>query len=119
MKLCGDFLLMYFIQISKTGDAEQDACQWDARDTVQYMMKAISAKEKDAGNRLDESAGIADEPAYQKRNIRQHSGIADALLPFPLELSDVVFCRFSFFVQALFYHRRSPAVCRKLRMVRI
>lgn len=66
-------------------------------------MKAVSAKINDACDKVDDPAHIAQQPQDQKRNVRHHGGIANALLSFPLELFDMGFRGFSFFVQDFLY----------------
>lgn len=59
---------------------------------------------------MEDPANIIDQPEYQKWYIRHHSRIADALFSFLLELLDVFFGCFSFFMQDFFYrtHRKPP-----------
>lgn len=100
---CGDFLFVYFVQINNMGDAEQDGGQRGESRIVRRVMKAVSAKINDACDKVDDPAHIAQQPQDQKRNVRHHGGIANALLSFPLELFDMGFRGFSFFVQDFLY----------------
>lgn len=80
----------YFVQIHKAGDAGQDVGQRKEGYAIRHMVQSVPAKVDDACDEVDYPVDITQQPQHQKRKIRHHRGIADALFPLSFEQADML-----------------------------
>ena len=80
----------YFVQIHKAGDAGQVVGQRKEGYAIRHMVPSVPAKVDDACDEVDYPADITQQPQHQKRKIRHHRGIADALFPLSFEQADML-----------------------------
>ena len=102
----------YFVQIHKAGDAGQDVGQRKEGYAIRHMVPSVPAKVDDACDEVDYPADITQQPQHQKRKIRHHRGIADALFPLSFEQADMLLACCPLFMQGIFgrTHRNASAL---------